>query len=146
MLRQQLEVNKPEALVQVRCRSPRSPEDLFSCCFSTLSGLQRSWSPARVQSHLCRGHGVAESRPPQKHLGGVRGFPVPLLKLPLLLQMASTLVVADARISGIYTCMATNKVGTVERNVNFYITGKTHTQHLGRQPSDLSISSNLVCF
>ncbi|KAM7237937.1 hypothetical protein CapIbe_010895 [Capra ibex] len=41
-------------------------------------------------------------------------------------KMASTLVVADARISGIYTCMATNKVGTVERNVNFYITDVPH--------------------
>lgn len=34
-------------------------------------------------------------------------------------KTSSTLVVADARISGIYTCMATNKVGTVERNMNF---------------------------
>ena len=89
---------------------------------------------------------MAGSRPPQKHLGGVRGFSVPSLKLPLLLQTSSTLVVAEARISGIYTCMATNKVGTVERNMNFYITGKTHALHLGRQPSDLNLSSNLVCF
>uniref|UniRef100_A0A667FEB1 receptor protein-tyrosine kinase n=1 Tax=Lynx canadensis TaxID=61383 RepID=A0A667FEB1_LYNCA len=37
-------------------------------------------------------------------------------------KTASTLVVADARISGIYSCVASNKVGTVERNINFYIT------------------------
>ncbi|XP_004680229.1 PREDICTED: vascular endothelial growth factor receptor 1 [Condylura cristata] len=37
-------------------------------------------------------------------------------------KTASTLVVADSRTSGIYSCMASNKVGTVERNIRFYIT------------------------
>ncbi|XP_065757695.1 vascular endothelial growth factor receptor 1 isoform X2 [Muntiacus reevesi] len=41
-------------------------------------------------------------------------------------KTASTLVVADARVSGIYTCMAANKVGTVERSMTFYITDVPH--------------------
>ncbi|XP_048197540.1 vascular endothelial growth factor receptor 1 isoform X2 [Perognathus longimembris pacificus] len=37
-------------------------------------------------------------------------------------KIASTLVVADSRVSGIYSCMAFNKVGTVERNISYYVT------------------------
>uniref|UniRef100_A0A452SD34 Vascular endothelial growth factor receptor 1 n=1 Tax=Ursus americanus TaxID=9643 RepID=A0A452SD34_URSAM len=52
------------------------------------------------------------------------------LKFPFLLQTASTLVVADSRISGIYSCMASNKVGTVGRNISFYITDVPNGFHV----------------
>nr|XP_019592053.1 PREDICTED: vascular endothelial growth factor receptor 1 [Rhinolophus sinicus] len=45
-------------------------------------------------------------------------------------KTASTLVVADARISGIYSCMASNKVGTVKRNIRFYITDVPNGFHI----------------
>ncbi|MEJ1281815.1 FMS-like tyrosine kinase 4 [Cricetulus griseus] len=38
-------------------------------------------------------------------------------------KTVSTLVVADSRTSGIYSCKAFNKIGTVERNIKFYVTG-----------------------
>ncbi|XP_036084290.1 vascular endothelial growth factor receptor 1 isoform X2 [Rousettus aegyptiacus] len=37
-------------------------------------------------------------------------------------KTASTLVVAESRIPGIYSCVASNKVGTAKRSINFYIT------------------------
>ena len=46
------------------------------------------------------------------------------LNLFFLSQTASTLVVAEARSSGIYSCVASNKVGKAERNVSFIVTGK----------------------
>lgn len=46
------------------------------------------------------------------------------LNLFFLLQTASTLVVAEAKSSGIYSCVASNKVGKSERNVSFIVTGK----------------------
>ncbi|XP_066115041.1 vascular endothelial growth factor receptor 1 isoform X2 [Saccopteryx bilineata] len=45
-------------------------------------------------------------------------------------KTASTLVVADSKISGIYSCMASNKVGTVERNITFYITDVPNGFHV----------------
>uniref|UniRef100_A0A452SD24 Vascular endothelial growth factor receptor 1 n=1 Tax=Ursus americanus TaxID=9643 RepID=A0A452SD24_URSAM len=45
-------------------------------------------------------------------------------------KTASTLVVADSRISGIYSCMASNKVGTVGRNISFYITDVPNGFHV----------------
>uniref|UniRef100_A0A8C6CXW4 Vascular endothelial growth factor receptor 1 n=1 Tax=Moschus moschiferus TaxID=68415 RepID=A0A8C6CXW4_MOSMO len=66
-------------------------------------------------------------------------------------KTASTLVVADARISGIYTCMAANKVGTVERNMNFYITDVPHgfQVSLNKMPAvgeDLKLSCTVSKF
>ncbi|XP_039110896.1 vascular endothelial growth factor receptor 1 isoform X3 [Hyaena hyaena] len=45
-------------------------------------------------------------------------------------KTASTLVVADSRISGIYSCVASNKVGTVERSISFYITDVPNGFHI----------------
>ncbi|ELK18741.1 Vascular endothelial growth factor receptor 1 [Pteropus alecto] len=45
-------------------------------------------------------------------------------------KTASTLVVAESRIPGIYTCMASNKVGTVKRNINFYVTDVPNGFHV----------------
>ncbi|KFO33339.1 Vascular endothelial growth factor receptor 1 [Fukomys damarensis] len=45
-------------------------------------------------------------------------------------KTASTLVVADARISGIYSCMASNKIGTVKRNITFYVTDVPNGFHV----------------
>lgn len=49
------------------------------------------------------------------------------LNLFFLLQTASTLVVAEAKASGIYSCVASNKVGKSERNVSFIVTGKIYS-------------------
>lgn len=46
------------------------------------------------------------------------------LNLFFLSQTASTLIVAEAKSSGIYSCVASNKVGKAERNVSFIVTGK----------------------
>ncbi|XP_039718622.1 vascular endothelial growth factor receptor 1 isoform X1 [Pteropus medius] len=48
-------------------------------------------------------------------------------------KTASTLVVAESRIPGIYTCMASNKVGTVKRNINFYVTDVPNGFHVTLQ-------------
>ncbi|KAM9604611.1 vascular endothelial growth factor receptor 1 [Trichechus inunguis] len=66
-------------------------------------------------------------------------------------KIASTLVVADSRISGIYSCMASNKVGTAERNISFYITDVPNGFHvrLEKMPTegeDLKLSCTVNKF
>ncbi|XP_037022752.2 vascular endothelial growth factor receptor 1 [Artibeus jamaicensis] len=66
-------------------------------------------------------------------------------------KTASTLVVADSRISGSYSCMASNKAGTVERNINFYITDVPNGFHvnLEKMPTegeDLKLSCTVSKF
>ncbi|XP_034520902.1 vascular endothelial growth factor receptor 1 isoform X2 [Ailuropoda melanoleuca] len=66
-------------------------------------------------------------------------------------KTASTLVVADSRISGIYSCMASNKVGTVGRNISFYITDVPNGFHvnLEKMPTegeDLKLSCTVNKF
>uniref|UniRef100_A0A8C5VMY9 Platelet-derived growth factor receptor-like protein n=1 Tax=Microcebus murinus TaxID=30608 RepID=A0A8C5VMY9_MICMU len=66
-------------------------------------------------------------------------------------KTASTLVVADSRLSGIYSCMASNKVGTVERNISFYITDVPNGFHvnLEKMPTegeDLKLSCTVNKF
>ncbi|XP_047578990.1 vascular endothelial growth factor receptor 1 isoform X4 [Lutra lutra] len=66
-------------------------------------------------------------------------------------KTASTLVVADSRISGIYSCMASNKVGTVERNISFYVTDVPNGFHvnLEKMPTegeDLKLSCTVNKF
>ena len=89
-------------------------------------------------------NGIAESFQPSEESSGRSNGSLLSLKFPFLSQTASTLVVADARISGIYSCVASNKVGTVERNINFYITGKQYTLYSQRSPGDLDVLS--ICF
>ncbi|KYO27409.1 vascular endothelial growth factor receptor 1 [Alligator mississippiensis] len=45
-------------------------------------------------------------------------------------KTASILVVAEAKSSGIYSCVASNKIGTVERNVSFYVTDVPNGFHI----------------
>ncbi|XP_021078360.1 vascular endothelial growth factor receptor 1 [Mus pahari] len=45
-------------------------------------------------------------------------------------KTVSTLVVADSRTPGIYSCRAFNKIGTVERNIKFYITDVPNGFHV----------------
>uniref|UniRef100_A0A8C2L9C3 Vascular endothelial growth factor receptor 1 n=1 Tax=Cricetulus griseus TaxID=10029 RepID=A0A8C2L9C3_CRIGR len=45
-------------------------------------------------------------------------------------KTVSTLVVADSRTSGIYSCKAFNKIGTVERNIKFYVTDVPNGFHI----------------
>uniref|UniRef100_A0A673SUR8 Fms related tyrosine kinase 1 n=1 Tax=Suricata suricatta TaxID=37032 RepID=A0A673SUR8_SURSU len=66
-------------------------------------------------------------------------------------KTASTLVVADSRISGIYSCVASNKVGTVERSIKFYITDVPNGFHvnLEKMPTegeDLKLSCTVNKF
>ncbi|EPY74742.1 vascular endothelial growth factor receptor 1 [Camelus ferus] len=66
-------------------------------------------------------------------------------------KTASTLVVADARISGIYSCMASNKVGTVERNISFYVTDvpngfHIHVENMPTEGEDLKLSCTVNKF
>ncbi|XP_044105454.1 vascular endothelial growth factor receptor 1 isoform X2 [Neovison vison] len=66
-------------------------------------------------------------------------------------KTASTLVVADSRISGIYSCMASNKVGAVERNISFYVTDVPNGFHvnLEKMPTegeDLKLSCTVNKF
>ncbi|XP_040835783.1 vascular endothelial growth factor receptor 1 [Ochotona curzoniae] len=66
-------------------------------------------------------------------------------------KIASTLVVADSRISGIYSCMASNKVGTVERNMSFYVTDvpngfHIHLEKMPTEGEDLKLSCTVNKF
>ncbi|XP_057619954.1 vascular endothelial growth factor receptor 1 [Chionomys nivalis] len=66
-------------------------------------------------------------------------------------KTVSTLVVADSRTSGIYSCKAINKIGTVERNIKFYVTDVLNGFHvsLEKMPTegeDLKISCTVNKF
>ncbi|XP_006894149.1 PREDICTED: vascular endothelial growth factor receptor 1 [Elephantulus edwardii] len=66
-------------------------------------------------------------------------------------KTASTLVVAEARIPGIYSCMAFNKIGMAKRNISFYITDVLHGfhVHLEKMPTegeDLKLSCTVNKF
>ncbi|KAM6179353.1 vascular endothelial growth factor receptor 1 isoform 1-T1 [Erethizon dorsatum] len=66
-------------------------------------------------------------------------------------KMASTLVVADSRASGIYSCVASNKIGTVRRNITFYVTDVPNGFHvnLEKMPAeggDLKLSCTVNKF
>ncbi|EHB00456.1 Vascular endothelial growth factor receptor 1, partial [Heterocephalus glaber] len=66
-------------------------------------------------------------------------------------KTASTLVVAESRISGIYSCMASNKIGTVKRNITFYVTDVPNGFHvsLEKMPTegeDLKLSCTVNKF
>ncbi|KAM4860047.1 vascular endothelial growth factor receptor 1 [Thomomys bottae] len=66
-------------------------------------------------------------------------------------KIASTLVVADSRISGIYSCMAFNKVGTAERNISFYVTDvpngfRVHSEKMPIEGEDLKLSCTVNKF
>ncbi|XP_006504864.1 vascular endothelial growth factor receptor 1 isoform X1 [Mus musculus] len=45
-------------------------------------------------------------------------------------KTVSTLVVADSQTPGIYSCRAFNKIGTVERNIKFYVTDVPNGFHV----------------
>ncbi|XP_052610496.1 LOW QUALITY PROTEIN: vascular endothelial growth factor receptor 1 [Peromyscus californicus insignis] len=66
-------------------------------------------------------------------------------------KTVSTLVVADSRTSGIYSCKAFNKIGTVERNIKFYVTDVPNGFHvsLEKMPTegeDLKLSCTVNKF
>lgn len=66
-------------------------------------------------------------------------------------KTVSTLVVADSRTPGIYSCKAVNKIGTVERNIKFYVTDVPNGFHvsLEKMPTegeDLKISCTVNKF
>ncbi|XP_037655805.1 vascular endothelial growth factor receptor 1 isoform X1 [Choloepus didactylus] len=66
-------------------------------------------------------------------------------------KTVSTLVVADSRISGIYSCMASNKVGTAGRNISFYITDVAngfhiHLEKMPAEGEDLKLSCTVNKF
>ncbi|XP_007495324.2 vascular endothelial growth factor receptor 1 [Monodelphis domestica] len=66
-------------------------------------------------------------------------------------KIASTLVVADTKASGIYSCVASNKVGHMERNISFYVTDVPNGFHvnLEKMPAegeDLKLSCTVSKF
>uniref|UniRef100_A0A8C2UBE6 Platelet-derived growth factor receptor-like protein n=1 Tax=Coturnix japonica TaxID=93934 RepID=A0A8C2UBE6_COTJA len=58
-------------------------------------------------------------------------------------KTASTLVVAEARSSGIYSCVASNKVGKAERNVSFLVTDVPNGFHISLEKVPIE-GENLV--
>uniref|UniRef100_A0A663FGF6 receptor protein-tyrosine kinase n=1 Tax=Aquila chrysaetos chrysaetos TaxID=223781 RepID=A0A663FGF6_AQUCH len=63
-------------------------------------------------------------------------------------KTASTLIVAEAKSSGIYSCVASNKVGKAERNVSFIVTAQEAPallRHLMDQTVNTSNSAMLEC-
>ncbi|XP_074842058.1 vascular endothelial growth factor receptor 1 isoform X2 [Carettochelys insculpta] len=48
-------------------------------------------------------------------------------------KTASILVVAEAKSSGIYSCVASNKVGNVDRNISFYVTDVPNGFHINME-------------
>ncbi|XP_078513253.1 vascular endothelial growth factor receptor 1 isoform X2 [Lissotriton helveticus] len=54
------------------------------------------------------------------------------------IKTASTLVVAESKSSGVYSCVATNKVGKDRRSINFYVTDVPQGFHitLDKAPSE----------
>ncbi|OXB55002.1 hypothetical protein ASZ78_013721 [Callipepla squamata] len=58
-------------------------------------------------------------------------------------KTASTLVVAEAKSSGIYSCMASNKVGKAERNVSFLVTDVPSGFHISLEKVPIE-GENLV--
>ncbi|XP_069058305.1 vascular endothelial growth factor receptor 1 [Pleurodeles waltl] len=54
------------------------------------------------------------------------------------IKTASTLVVAESKSSGVYSCVATNKVGKDRRSINFYVTDVPQGFHitLNKAPSE----------
>uniref|UniRef100_A0A8B9EPH1 receptor protein-tyrosine kinase n=1 Tax=Anser cygnoides TaxID=8845 RepID=A0A8B9EPH1_ANSCY len=65
------------------------------------------------------------------------------LNLFFLSQTASTLVVAEAKSSGIYSCVASNKVGKAERNVSFIVTDVPSGFHINLEKMPIE-GENLV--
>lgn len=52
----------------------------------------------------------------------------PLLRL-FVWQIVSTLTTENSSASGIYYCVASNKIGEEERSIEFYVSGKRHKRH-----------------
>ncbi|XP_043360294.1 vascular endothelial growth factor receptor 1 isoform X4 [Dermochelys coriacea] len=63
-------------------------------------------------------------------------------------KTASILAVAEAKSSGIYSCVASNKIGNVERNISFYVTAQeapSLLRNLSDQIVNTSNSATLEC-
>uniref|UniRef100_A0A8C8SQB5 Vascular endothelial growth factor receptor 1 n=1 Tax=Pelusios castaneus TaxID=367368 RepID=A0A8C8SQB5_9SAUR len=58
-------------------------------------------------------------------------------------KTASILVVAEAKSSGIYSCVASNKVGNVERNISFYVTDVPNGFHINLEKMPIE-GENLI--
>ncbi|XP_023570880.1 vascular endothelial growth factor receptor 1 isoform X2 [Octodon degus] len=66
-------------------------------------------------------------------------------------KIASSLVVADSRDSGIYGCLASNKIGTEERNITFYVTDvpngfRVNLEKMPAEGEDLKLSCTVNKF
>uniref|UniRef100_A0A8C0G0R6 Platelet-derived growth factor receptor-like protein n=1 Tax=Chelonoidis abingdonii TaxID=106734 RepID=A0A8C0G0R6_CHEAB len=58
-------------------------------------------------------------------------------------KTASILAVAEAKSSGIYSCVASNKVGNVERNISFYVTDVPNGFHINLEKMPIE-GENLI--
>ncbi|KAM6179031.1 vascular endothelial growth factor receptor 1 [Rhynchocyon petersi] len=80
-------------------------------------------TPSRARSDFCPTNGEAVILNPDSNVGNrIESITQRMAVVGGKNKMASSLVVAESRMSGIYSCMASNKVGMVERNISFYIT------------------------
>lgn len=51
----------------------------------------------------------------------------------------------DSSASGIYYCVASNKVGEEERSIEFYVSGKHRKRHCTKLDADDLISLQVFC-
>ncbi|XP_005406416.1 PREDICTED: vascular endothelial growth factor receptor 1 isoform X2 [Chinchilla lanigera] len=96
--------------------------------------VQWSWRPctySRARSDFCSSNKESFILDPNSNVGNkIESITQRMATAEGKNKVASTLVVADARISGIYSCVASNKIGTVRRNITFYVTDVPNGFHV----------------
>ncbi|XP_006832106.1 PREDICTED: vascular endothelial growth factor receptor 1 [Chrysochloris asiatica] len=119
--------------------------------------VQWFWQPclhntSRERSDFCSSNEESVLLTPDSNVGNrIESIPQRMAVIKGKNKTASTLVVADSRVSGIYSCMASNKVGTLKRNISFYVTDVPNGfhVHLDKTPTegeDLKLSCTVNKF
>ncbi|XP_075418919.1 vascular endothelial growth factor receptor 1 isoform X1 [Tenrec ecaudatus] len=98
--------------------------------------VQWFWTPcrhtrAKARSDICSSNAESLLLTPDSNVGNrIESITQRMAVIEGKNKTASTLVVADSRISGLYRCMASNKVGTVGRSISFYVTDVPNGFHV----------------
>ncbi|XP_037655807.1 vascular endothelial growth factor receptor 1 isoform X2 [Choloepus didactylus] len=109
-------------------------------------------SPEVVWYDICSNNGESFILDPDSNIGNrIESILQRMAVIEGKNKTVSTLVVADSRISGIYSCMASNKVGTAGRNISFYITDVAngfhiHLEKMPAEGEDLKLSCTVNKF
>ncbi|XP_007953975.1 vascular endothelial growth factor receptor 1 [Orycteropus afer afer] len=109
-------------------------------------------SHSRARSHFCSTNEESFMLTPDSNVGNrIESITQRMAVIEGKNKTASTLAVADSRVSGIYTCMAFNKVGTVGRNMSFYVTDvpngfHVHLEKMPTEGEDLKLSCTVNKF